>query len=100
MSYEVFVGPIPEGLHIDHLCFVRLCVNPDHLEPVTLHENNVRAAAHRPRAEACRRFGHPYGPDTYVNTKGRKVCRECRRMREGYKGVYDRPVVQSPIRAR
>lgn len=43
LSYEVHVDPIPEGLTIDHLCRVPLCVNPDHLEPVTQSENNRRA---------------------------------------------------------
>lgn len=42
-SYEMLVGPIPDGLHIDHLCRVRACVNPAHLEPVTQAENNERA---------------------------------------------------------
>jgi hypothetical protein len=37
--YEMYRGPIPEGLHIDHLCRVRHCVNPDHMEPVTKAEN-------------------------------------------------------------
>ena len=43
VAYQLLVGPIPEGLHIDHLCRVRLCVRPDHLEPVTQAENNIRA---------------------------------------------------------
>jgi len=43
VSYELFVGPIPEGLHIDHLCGTRKCVNPAHLEAVTQRENNRRA---------------------------------------------------------
>lgn len=43
-SYAHFVGPIPAGLHIDHLCRVTSCVRPTHLEPVTPAENNRRAA--------------------------------------------------------
>jgi hypothetical protein len=35
VAYEHYVGPIPEGLQLDHICRVRHCVNPDHLEPVT-----------------------------------------------------------------
>lgn len=42
VAYELAVGPIPPGLTIDHLCRVRLCVNPTHLEPVTLAENTRR----------------------------------------------------------
>ena len=49
VAYEQIVGPIPAGLHIDHLCRNRLCVNPDHLEPVTKYENDRR------RDEALRR---------------------------------------------
>ena len=49
-AYEHFIGPIPDGLEIDHLCNVRACVNPTHLEPVTALEN-VRRAADRRRAE-------------------------------------------------
>lgn len=42
VAYEVFVGPIPSGLTIDHLCFNTLCANPAHLEPVTQEENSRR----------------------------------------------------------
>ena len=46
-AYERRVGPIPEGLEIDHLCMNRACVRPQHLEPVTHQENKVRASNHR-----------------------------------------------------
>lgn len=47
IAYSWIVGPIPEGLTLDHLCQVRSCVNPDHLEPVTTGENTRRAFARR-----------------------------------------------------
>lgn len=43
VTYEVLVGPIPDGLTLDHLCRNKGCVNPDHLEPVTSSENTRRA---------------------------------------------------------
>lgn len=49
-AYEHYVGPIPDGLHIDHLCRNKLCVRPDHLEPVTAAENNRRKVAAKGRA--------------------------------------------------
>jgi hypothetical protein len=47
VAYEHFVGPLRDGMHIDHLCFNRACVNPDHLEQVTPLENQRRAIARR-----------------------------------------------------
>lgn len=47
VSYTVFVGKIPDGMQLDHLCMNKLCVNPSHLEPVTNAENQRRAAVIR-----------------------------------------------------
>jgi hypothetical protein len=60
VSYEAFVGAIPAGLQLDHLCRVRACVNPEHLEPVTLQENLYRSPIHnvRFRAEGKCSQGH------------------------------------------
>lgn len=55
-SYELLVGPIPDGLTIDHLCRNTLCVNPDHLEPVTLQENIRRANILHPCSVCGREF--------------------------------------------
>lgn len=51
LAYTLHVGPIPEDLEIDHLCFVRNCVNPEHLEAVT-HEENLRRSRERQVAAA------------------------------------------------
>lgn len=56
--YELQVGPIPEGLHLDHLCRRPACVRSSHLEPVTQAENNRRQALARVAPDACRK-GHP-----------------------------------------
>ena len=53
VSYTLFVGEIPEGLEIDHLCRNRRCVNPSHLEPVTRSENLIRG--HKARTQAASR---------------------------------------------
>lgn len=71
--YERHIGPIPNGMQLDHLCRVRLCVNPRHLEPVTLQENRRRGAEAQ---SACRRGGHPLD---YVTPDGRRGCSTCRR---------------------
>jgi hypothetical protein len=46
LVYEALVGPVPEGLELDHLCGNPSCVNPDHLEPVT-HQENMRRGRNR-----------------------------------------------------
>jgi hypothetical protein len=71
VAYEWAKGPIPEGLVLDHLCRVRNCVNPDHLEPVTNAENVRRGAA---LITTCPR-GHALD---YVDPNGHRRCRTCR----------------------
>jgi hypothetical protein len=76
-AYEDKVGPIPEGLEIDHLCRVRLCVNPAHLEPVTKQENDRRK-----RLTVCAR-GHDLTLDENCqwDAKGRRRgCLLCNRQ--------------------
>ncbi|MGH1522875.1 HNH endonuclease signature motif containing protein [Leifsonia sp. L25] len=54
LSYETYVGPIPDGMQLDHVCETRACVRPEHLEPVTNFENTVRRFERQgiPRADA------------------------------------------------
>lgn len=73
--YAREVGPIPEGFEVDHVCQVRRCVRPDHLEAVTGAENRRRQGA----AVVVCRNGHPYTElTTYVDPRGKRGCRPCR----------------------
>lgn len=85
-SYEYHVGPIPDGLEIDHLCGNPPCINPDHLEPVTHAENLMRSAGfsaiHAQKTHCIN--GHEF---TIQNTRlrtgrGGRECRECCRERD------------------
>lgn len=85
VSYEALVGQIQDGLQLDHLCRVRNCVRPDHLEPVTGRVNVLRgdgptavnaAKTHCPQ-------GHPYDDEnTHKRPCGRRMCRTCDRARK------------------
>jgi hypothetical protein len=99
-SYEYHVGPIPEGLDLDHTCHTddkecpggiecehRRCVNPWHLEPVTRKENirRGRTGAWKAAITHCPQ-GHEYAAEnTYVSPRNQRVCRTCHREKQrGY----------------
>lgn len=80
-AYEEQIGPIPEGMVLDHLCRNRACVNPDHMEVVTSQENvrrGVFPASSRTHCPA----GHEYaGDNLHIDRKGHRRCKLCNRDR-------------------
>lgn len=94
-AYRRFVGPVPEGLQLDHLCHTRdtscsggdscphrRCVNPEHLEPVTPRENTLRGksiqAANADKTHCVN--GHPFSAmNTRISPQGTRVCKACQR---------------------
>lgn len=76
VAYEWWVGPIPEGMELDHVrergCKHKHCVNPAHLEPVNHGQNMTRAYAVR---TTCPQ-GHPHDK---VNARGHRICSQCHR---------------------
>lgn len=88
VSYEMANGPIQPGLKIDHICRVRHCVRPDHLEAVTERENILRGigpTAINARKKNCPR-GHPLsGENLYSWTNGKRSFRECRICRAAHR---------------
>jgi HNH endonuclease len=86
VSYVASTGrPIPERLEIDHLCRVRRCVNPAHLEAVTRKVNIERGTAYESNRRRCAAITHcpkkhEYTPEnTYYYPNGARACRTCRR---------------------
>lgn len=80
VAYEALVGVVPSGLQLDHLCRIRSCVNPAHLEPVTGVENwrrGMSASALNARKTHCH-IGHPLsGANLIVYRNGDRSCRAC-----------------------
>lgn len=75
VAYELFIGSIPDGLEIDHLCRNKRCVNPAHLDVVTRAENERRKLRWPQVAFRC---DHPFEPDNwYTLTNGSHYCRVC-----------------------
>ena len=72
--YELFNGKIPKGLEPDHICNLRCCVNPNHIEPKT-HAENMARNAHA-RKTHCKR-GHEFTPENTGHYKGSRHCRKC-----------------------
>jgi hypothetical protein len=90
-AYEQIIGPIPDGLHLDHLCRNRGCVNPSHVEPVTPGENVLRGVsipALNARRTACA-LGHQFSVVMRGKRAGKRYCVECqnqaRRVRRAAK---------------
>lgn len=78
--YERMREPIPEGMTLDHLCRNRRCVNPDHLEIVTIRENTLRGdtiTGINAAKTHCLR-GHPLSGANLYERNGRRHCRACR----------------------
>lgn len=79
-SYEIHIGPIPDGMTLDHRCSNKACVNPDHLHPVTARENQM---LHLDRVNGDRKLcphGHVFTPsNTYTDRLGGRHCRACNR---------------------
>ena len=82
-SYELHKGAIPAELELDHLCRNKVCVNPDHLEPVT-HEENMRRCPElgkwsRAHITHCP-HGHEYSDENTYMWRNMRHCRECNRI--------------------
>jgi len=89
VGYELQVGPIPEGLELDHLCRVRHCVRGSHLEPVTGRENLKRSPITNGNKTHCLN-DHPLSGDNLFYLQGKRQCRTCQRIRRRASAVAKR----------
>lgn len=83
-AWEALVGPITPGLTIDHLCRNHACVNPDHMEVVSIRVNTLRGispSAKKIRQTHCLR-GHFLDESNIYWQGRRRQCRQCRRLRQ------------------
>jgi hypothetical protein len=102
VSYTWAKGPIATGLQVDHRCFRRACVNPDHLEAVTARVNTLRSRKAFATDEHCAR-GHEWTARTLSMSGGKRRCLECRRedrQRELDRWLADRPVAEEEPKSR
>src|SRR3990167_7080157 len=100
-AYRCLVGPIDDGMTIDHLCRVRRCVNPDHMETVTQRENTIRGtsvvAVNAHKVHCVR--GHGFFPEnTRIRRTGGRKCRAC--TREDVHNYYRRHLESMREKAR
>ena len=82
--YRRAKGSIPDGYELDHLCRVRACMNPDHLEPVTRRENVLRGtsfAAVNAAKTHCKNGHELSGENVHIRPSGWRACRTCKRER-------------------
>ena len=92
LAYESLVGPIPDGLHIDHLCSNTVCCNPEHLEAVTIAENNRRSrerglwANQNTTKDTCPKCAGPF--ETVIRNDGRNPYRRCGPCYRTYQREY------------
>jgi hypothetical protein len=84
VAYESFVGPIPAGYHIDHLCREPRCCNPQHLEPVPHGENILRGSTFSARNKAKTHCvnGHAFDDENTYTWHGQRKCKQCQRDRQ------------------
>ncbi len=103
-SYETHVGPIPPGLDLDHLCRVRRCVNPAHLQPVSRSVNVSRGLVSTEHNWNCGQNvthcpkGHPYDVENTRMYKTHRLCRQCARLQSADYYRRNREMVLQKLR--